>query len=205
MQSSFEKLIQGYKQFREKYTAGGTPLMKILSEQGQHPEVMIIACSDSRVDPAVILQCDPGELFTVRNVANLVPPFEANDSHHGTSAALEYGINFLKVKHLILLGHSQCGGIDAALKLDDFVETDFLSQWVALVDKQDKTFCCTDKLAKHSLMQSYQNCLTFPWIKQRIEAKQLSIHRWFFNVHAGEITCYCTEKEAYMSLSDIEV
>src|SRR5438105_3891479 len=115
MKNSFEKILQGYQLFRKKYAVGDNSVMQYLSHYGQQPQVMVVACCDSRVDPAVIFQCDPGDLFVVRNVANIVPPYEKDKMHHGTSAALEFGICFLKIKHLVLLGHSQCGGIQVLL------------------------------------------------------------------------------------------
>jgi carbonic anhydrase len=115
MKESLDKLLGGYKAFQDKYAAGDNSLMTQLAREGQNPEVMVVACSDSRVDPALILQCNPGDLFTVRNVANIVLPFADDGAHHGVSAALEFGLCYLKVKHLIILGHSQCGGINALL------------------------------------------------------------------------------------------
>src|SRR5579864_1704780 len=125
MEKSFTKILQGYQLFRKKYALGDKSVMHSLSHYGQEPQIMVVACCDSRVDPAVILQCDPGDLFVVRNVANIVPPYEKDEAHHGTSAALEFGICFLQVKHLILLGHSQCGGIQALLESDNSNKNDF--------------------------------------------------------------------------------
>src|SRR5271168_1065373 len=107
--------------------------MQYLSHHGQQPQVMMVACCDSRVDPALILQCDPGDLFVVRNVANIVPPYEKDTVHHGTSAALEFGVCFLDVKHLILFGHSQCGGIDALINSDNVGKNDFITDWVNII------------------------------------------------------------------------
>src|SRR4029078_63814 len=115
MEQSLKKMLLGYQEFRKKYALGDQSIMNYLSSHGQNPQVMVVACCDSRVDPALILQCDPGDLFVVRNVANIVPPYVTDEYHHGTSAALEFGIRFLEVKHLILLGHSQCGGIQSLL------------------------------------------------------------------------------------------
>src|SRR6185437_8403185 len=100
MQSSLNKIIQGYKKFREKYGASDNTIMQHLASDGQQPKIMVVSCCDSRVDPALLLQCDPGDLFVVRNVANIVPPFEKDEAHHGTSAALEFGVRGLHVKHL---------------------------------------------------------------------------------------------------------
>src|SRR3989344_7133796 len=180
MQSSFRKLTDGYQTFRDKYAHEEQSLMKSLAQKGQQPEVMVVACCDSRVDPALLLQCEPGDLFVVRNVANIVPPFETDESHHGTSAALEFGICYLHVKHLIIFGHSQCGGIHALMNEAQLKQNDFISNWVSLIDLQDKSRD-EEIIAKKALTHSYENCLTFPWIKERVDKKQLQIHRWFFN------------------------
>ena len=124
---NFSKMLEGYQTFREKYVHGDTSVMQQLSYYGQRPEAMVVACCDSRVDPAVILQCDPGDLFVVRNVANIVPPYEKDEMHHGTSAALEFGVCYLNVNHLILLGHSQCGGVQALLDETQVGINDFIS------------------------------------------------------------------------------
>src|SRR5471030_3322107 len=127
MDRSFIKVLQGYQQFRKKYALGDESVMNSLSYHGQQPKIMIVSCCDSRVDPALILQCDPGDLFVVRNVANIIPPYEHDKGHHGTSAALEFGIRILKVKQLIVLGHSQCGGVQALLDGADSKKNDFIS------------------------------------------------------------------------------
>jgi carbonic anhydrase len=171
--------------------------METLSLQGQKPEIMVVACCDSRVDPALILQCDPGDLFVVRNVANIVPPYENDNSHHGTSAALEFATCFLKVKHIILLGHSQCGGIAARLE-NDSSKNDFITNWVSIIKTTDMDI---DTCAKSALHQSYKNCLGFPWIYERMEQKTLMIHRWFFDIKAGEIFEYLEHKGIYQPLA----
>ena len=166
MEKSLNKILKGYESFRDKYAHGDTSVMQYLSKYGQKPEMMIIACCDSRVDPALILQCDPGDLFIVRNVANIVPPYEKDEMHHGTSAALEFGVSFLKVKHLVLLGHSQCGGIKALLSTCESSQNDFITNWVSLIKTEDSSTLDADEYAKLALKKSYQNCMTFPWIKE---------------------------------------
>jgi carbonic anhydrase len=200
MKNNFDNLMKGYQNFRQKYAAGDSSIMKQLSVEGQSPQIMVIACSDSRVDPSIILQCDPGDLFVVRNVANLVPPYESDHRHHGTSAALEYGICYLKVKHLVILGHSQCGGIDAHLHPDTLHQNDFISDWLTGVDKP-ADIKDTDSLAKNSIVQSYQNCLSFPWIKSRIDNNELDLHLWFLNIEAGELSAYDHQATQYAPLS----
>lgn len=199
MNSSLKKILSGYFDFRRAYATGNQSIMRQLATQGQQPEIMVIACCDSRVDPSLILQCDPGDLFVVRNVANIVPPYECDEKHHGTSAALEFGICYLNVKHLIIFGHSQCGGIQALINADNLKQNDFISNWVSLIDlhtaEKDQ-----NTTAKNALTLSYENCFTFPWIQKRVQEKKLQIHRWFFDIQSGEIFVYDTEEKNYRRL-----
>ncbi len=200
MEKSFNKIMHGYQQFRKKYAQGDQSIMEYLSDYGQQPQVMVIACCDSRVDPALILQCDPGDLFVVRNVANIVPPFEQDDMHHGTSAALEFGIRFLKVKHLVLLGHSQCGGIQTLLEGKHSIKNDFISNWVSIVDEQADNKMNADDYAKLAVKKSYENCLTFPWIEEKLQQNELAIHQWYFDIKTGRIFAYSENKNEYVEL-----
>jgi carbonic anhydrase len=196
-----KKLLAGYSNFRKQYATGNESVMRYLSIKGQKPEIMVVACCDSRVDPSVILQCDPGDLFVVRNIANIVPPYECDDKHHGTSAALEFGVCYLHVRHLIIFGHSQCGGIDALINGQNLKQNDFISNWVSLVDRHTVAEDI-NTVAKKALSYSYENCLTFPWIKERVEKKELVIHRWFFDIHMGEIFVYDDAEKTYKKLSE---
>lgn len=206
MESSFKKLIEGYQDFRKKYVLGDTSIMRSLSYYGQQPQIMVVACCDSRVDPALILQCEPGDLFVVRNVANIIPPYEKDEAHHGTSAALEFGITILKVKNLILLGHSQCGGIQNLLDNNENCQHhDFISNWMSLVKTKEIKTKDSDEYAKLALKQSYQNCLTFPWLKEKVEEKELSIHLWYFDIKSGKIFTYSTQSQLYQPLDSNEV
>lgn len=200
MEKSFIKVLEGYKSFREKYALGDNSIMQCLSNYGQQPQIMIVSCCDSRVDPALILQCDPGDLFVVRNVANIVPPYEKDELHHGTSAALEFGIQYLQVKHLILLGHSQCGGIQALLEHNEN-QSDFIKSWVSIVRTPDFNPQDLDNCAKLALNQSYKNCLTFPWIKDKIIKKKLIIHLWYFDIKTGKIFTYNYKQKTYQPLA----
>lgn len=196
MENGFKKMVEGYQTFRKKYALGDTSIMQSLSHHGQQPKVMVVSCCDSRVDPALILQCDPGDLFVVRNVANIIPPYEKDEAHHGTSAALEFAICNLNIKHLILLGHSQCGGIQALLNNNHLDQNDFVSNWVSLIKTQPATQDADD-YARSALHQSHHNCLTFPWIKEKIQQKKLMIHLWFFDIKTGQIFTYSNEKNQY--------
>lgn len=199
MEKSFNKILQGYKSFRNKYAHGDQSVMQYLSYYGQNPKVMVVACCDSRVDPALILQCDPGDLFVVRNVANIVPPYEKDEMHHGTSAALEFGVRNLEVQHLILLGHSQCGGIQALL--NNNTENDFIARWVSLIKTQHCDRHDSDECAKFALKQSYQNCLTFPWLAEKVAQGDLVIYLWFFDIKTGQIFMYSENKDEYQPLA----
>lgn len=200
MEKNLTKILQGYQTFRKKYALGDESVMQNLAHNGQEPKTMVLACCDSRVDPALILQCDPGDLFVVRNVANIVPPYEKDTAHHGTSAALEFGIRFLKIQHLILLGHSQCGGILSLINADTVVDNDFITSWVSLVKSQDPTLQDADDYAKMALNHSHQNCLSFPWIQEAVRRGELQIHLWFFNIKKGQIFTYSEEQKKYLPL-----
>lgn len=199
MDDNFSKILQGYQGFRKKYALGDSSVMQYLSHYGQQPQIMVVACCDSRVDPALILQCDPGDLFVVRNVANIVPPFEKDEAHHGTSAALEFGVCFLNVRHLILLGHSQCGGVQALLS-GDSTQNDFINNWVSLIKTRYCNHQDVDDYAKSALSLSHQNCLTFPWINEKKKQKKLIIHQWFFDIKMGQIFTYSEAREEYLPL-----
>jgi len=204
MERSFRKALKGYQRFREKYAHGDSSVMQMLSVHGQQPKIMVVACCDSRVDPALILQCDPGDLFVVRNVANIIPPYEKDKKHHGTSAALEFGIRFLKVKHLIVLGHSQCGGIQALLQGASTGRNDFITSWVFLIKPDDQQRHTADGYAKLALKKSYEHCMTFPWIELALNAQELAIHLWFFDIKTGKIFTYEEHSNTYRSLKVIE-
>jgi carbonic anhydrase len=199
MAKTLEKLKAGYNAFREQYAHGSNSFMDLLSKKGQNPKVMIVACSDSRVDPALLLQCDPGDLFIVRNVANIIPPYEKDNRCHGTSAALEFGICHLKIDHLIIMGHSQCGGIET-LTNQESLGSDFIENWVASVSEAAKAGSI-DACAQAALHQSYQHALSFPWVKERLDASKLQIHRWFFDIKTGNICCYEDKSRCFVPLN----
>lgn len=201
MHDILKKLLNGYDKFRKKYMHHNN-LFRDLHRDGQNPKIMVISCCDSRVDPALILQCDPGDLFVVRNIANIVPPYENDTMHHGTSAALEFGINILQVKHLIIFGHSQCGGIKAWLESKNgqcCCNMPFVKNWVSIIDIPDYEKYSADECAKMAMINSYKNCMTFPWIKDKIEDGSLTVHMWFFDIKTGEISACNQEIDAEFS------
>lgn len=211
--SAITSLIEGYKKFKKEHFENST-LYDNLVEHGQQPKVLFIACSDSRVDPAIITGCQPGDIFTVRNVANIVPPCRQDDRHHGTSAALEFGVCGLNVSDIVILGHSHCGGIQALMQQPENDTTDsFIGTWMEIATpakkrtlaRQDNDLSTkqqADVCAQESILLSLENLLTFPWIKERVEAKQLALHGWFFNLNSGSIESYNAAQQTFIALDD---
>ncbi|MBL0942165.1 MAG: carbonic anhydrase [Alphaproteobacteria bacterium] len=202
MKKAITNLIEGYQKFCGHYFDRKNSTFANLVLQGQRPKVLVIACSDSRVDPALMMNCQPGDLFVIRNVANLVPPYEDDQAYHGTSAALEFGVCVLKVQHVILLGHTQCGGIQ--LLLEHLHRKDksrsFLTKWMELAkvahdttieSHADNTLAEKIHLCgQHSLVNSLKNLRTFPWIEESIKQGELSLHAWNFNMSNGTLEEY---------------
>lgn len=148
-------LIEGYKKFYKKYFASDNELYNELAKTGQSPKTLIIACSDSRVDPSIVMNAKPGDIFVIRNVANLVPPCETSESGiHGVSAALEFAVQILQVNHIVVLGHSSCAGIAALLGSADIDKTDFIGKWMSIAKPArektltEKKYSC-DKTMHH--------------------------------------------------------
>ena len=211
MAQEIKKLIAGNKEFRKKYFDSQSTLFDELALHGQKPKTMIISCSDSRVDPTIILQCQPGDLFVIRNVANLVPPCEGTDTFHGISAALEFGNCFLEVEHIIIFGHTQCGGIQALLESADAVfdkkQHGFIAKWMELarpaynkVNQEHAQASLEDKITlceQYALVNSLKNLQSFPWIQQRVHQGQLTLHAWYFELKKGHIHAYDQEKKAW--------
>jgi carbonic anhydrase len=176
-----EKLIEGYRIYRKQRWPELRGLHKQLAERGQSPKTLVIACADSRVDPATIFNASPGELFVVRNVANLAPPFEEGPGFHGVSAAIEFAVLQLKVETILVLGHAQCGGVAAALEDRRRDPNSFLDAWIGLLDRAKGRVTaagsddpCSD-LEHESIRVTLENLLTFPFIKGAIEGRGLKL------------------------------
>lgn len=189
------ELLKGHQLFHNKYFRVNPDLYKKLSTEGQSPSVLVISCSDSRVDPSIVLNTDPGDLFVIRNVANIVPPYENEEiACHGTSAAIEYAVNHLKIKDLIIFGHSQCGGIKTLIEDEENNHT-FIDNWIYIVQEaKEKALAqnlsheeCCRCCEKEAIKISIKNLLTFPFIKERIEKNLLQLHGWYFNLESGHI------------------
>ena len=182
-----------------------------LVEQGQTPKLLIVGCCDSRVDPALIFDCAPGDLFVIRNVANLVPPAEGRAGHHGTTAALEYGVRNLGVEHIIVLGHAHCGGIQTLMQTGGITNPDsFIDDWMKLAeearisvmtDHADATGEQRQRVCEQrAILVSLQNLQTFSWIAQRVEQGTLTLHGWYFDIQQGQLLGYDTTTRAFIRL-----
>ena len=201
---AIERLIAGFRNFRELYYDGQPEFYRSLVEKGQSPDVMVIACSDSRVNPSIIAKAEPGELFIVRNVANLVPPYEPDSSYHGTSAAIEFAVRDLGVGYIIVLGHSYCGGIRCLCEGNERSNRrEFIDGWMSIVDHAINLELKGEKLHRHvekeAVKISMNNLLSFPWIKDRVVSGGLKIHGWWFDLEAGDLLSY-SEKTEWGSL-----
>jgi carbonic anhydrase len=193
-------LIEGFQRFRERHFAEDSVQFQNLVQFGQTPKALVVACCDSRVDPALVLDCAPGDLFVVRNVANLVPPAENQGHYHGTSAALEFGVKDLAVRHIIVLGHAQCGGIHALLEGSVDKEESFIAEWMGIADaareQVEREHANASSEVRHraceqqAILVSLDNLRTFSWVRERVEQGKLALHGWYFDIERGELLGY---------------
>jgi carbonic anhydrase len=195
----FTDLIEGYHRFRTTEWRTERERWNELAE-GQSPKVMVIACSDSRVEPAIILDARPGEMFVVRNIAALAPPFETTPGHHGVSAALEFAVTQLEVEEIVVMGHGSCGGCAAALTRQfEHAQTGsgrFIGNWVKMLNEardavtkehpalDDKAFL---EMELRAVQVSMKNLRTFPWIAERETAAKLALHGCHFSINDGKL------------------
>lgn len=213
MPQEIDFLIKGYQIFREHYFSQDHLLYDQLVRYGQNPKVLIIACSDSRVDPAIVTNAQPGDLFVIRNVANLVPPYEEDNAHyHGTSAALEFGVCGLGIRHVVICGHSQCGGIRALLENsyqntpeNSFIQKwmqlakpayDFISQKHAKAPLEEQVEICSQQ----SLIHSLDHLKSFPWVREKIQENKLFLHAWYFDLSEGVIQTFDENRQKFVEL-----
>ncbi len=188
-----ERLLAGYRRFRATEWPERRKVFETLAREGQSPRAMVIGCSDSRVDPAMIFGAGPGELFILRNVAALVPPFQPDAHFHATSAALEFGVRVLQVPDLIVMGHGMCGGVRALLDGPPPEASDFVGPWMRIAEKArrrvlecrpaDPQTECEREVVKESLA----NLLTFPWIAGRVADGRLRLHGATFDIRFGKL------------------
>lgn len=190
-------LLEGYKAFATQRLPTEQNRFRELSVKGQSPQVMVIGCCDSRVSPEVIFDAGPGELFVVRNIANLVPTYQPDQNAHGVSAALEYAVTVLKVKHIVVLGHAQCGGIRAFVdKIEPLTPGDFIGKWMQMfikpgevVEQRDHETMAqfVERIEKAAVFRSLENLMTFPFVRKAVESGQMQTHGAYFGVAEGSL------------------
>lgn len=211
--AAFQKLVNGFRVFKANYIAGNeSHLFERLVKEGQAPETLVIACSDSRNDPAILTNSAPGDLFSVRNVAALVPPCDQDGGAHGTSSAIEYAVSALKVKHIIVMGHALCGGMRALAESDPDLDTktDFISRWISIAKqaRDNVRHAMPDMpieaqaaaLEQAAILVSMQNLLTFPSIQAAVTAGELDIHGWYFDMPNGKLMAYDADTLKFRSV-----
>ena len=195
---SFADMLDGYRRFRESGWANQLHRWEELKD-GQSPRVMVIACSDSRVDPTQIFDTNPGEIFVVRNVAALVPPFETSPGRHGVSAAVEFAVQILGIEEVVVMGHGLCGGCNAALTQDlhgaPHGQGGFIASWISMLDDarerviavhgDDRSRVALRAMEQEAVKVSIENLRTFPWIREKEEAGKLALRGAFFAISDG--------------------
>jgi carbonic anhydrase len=191
-EAKVDRLLEGYRRFRAKTWPAERDRYETLARAGQNPETLVIACSDSRVGPETVFGARPGELFIVRNVAGLVPPYSPDSGYHGTSAALEYAVRVLKVARIVVLGHAQCGGVRALVEGAPKEARDFVEPWMKIAESvlhkhhahaggADLLERCEAGVVRLTL----DNLVTFPWIGEAAAAGRLGLHGFQFDIHTG--------------------
>lgn len=201
-------LVDGYKSFMANRYAPEEARYKVLADKGQAPNTMIIACCDSRSAPETIFDAGPGEMFVLRNVANLVPTFQPDGGQHGTSAAIEFAVNALNISNIVIMGHGRCGGIKAALAPDTgpLAHGDFIGKWLNMLapvsDQVSKYTLLTNTerqtmLERFSIRNSIANLRTFPYVKSLEDEGKLAVHGAWFDIATGELWVMNTEGDFY--------
>ncbi|KAH6584115.1 hypothetical protein BASA61_007670 [Batrachochytrium salamandrivorans] len=194
-EKQMDKFLSGFKRFRK----------------AQKPKTVLLGCCDSRVDPAIITDCDPGDLFVIRNVANLVAPYQPDAGYHGVAAALEFAVQVLCVENIIVLGHSKCGGISALLR-GVSSELEFIAPWVSIAQKaKDKTLKYfgdrseeeQQRACEHaSILQTIENLVTYPWIHSKLQRGDLNLTGWYFDFESGDLMGYNPDTLDFEALVD---
>jgi carbonic anhydrase len=192
-----QTLLDGYKTFTTQRLPTEQSRYRELSAHGQSPETMVIGCCDSRVSPEVIFDAGPGELFVMRNIANLVPTYQPDANAHGVSAALEFAVNVLRVKHIVVLGHAQCGGIRAFVdKAAPLSPGDFIGKWMAMFIKPGEKVEQRNhesmqefvvRIEKAAVFRSLENLMTFPFVRSAVERGEMQLHGAYFGVAEGTL------------------
>ncbi len=216
---ALERLLKGFADFRLGYYQEHLDLFEKLATEGQSPKILIIGCSDARVDPGILTQTRPGDIFTVRNIAAMVPPavIPPDQTQHGTSAAIEYAVRGLEVEHVVVLGHALCGGIAALVDGVNsvYASYDYVSTWT-VVARNVRDVAVHDlagrpreeivrAVEQAAVVNSVANLMTFPWIAERVAAGTLVLHAWWFNLTEGQLYAFNQEAATFDPVKGIEV
>ena len=207
---NIDQFIEGFQRFQNKYFAGEEPLYSKLN-QGQNPTTLLIGCCDSRVDPALLLDCDPGDIFVVRNVANLVPPCEVTGRQQGVSSAIQFAVEALNVKRIIIMGHEKCGGIRGLMQgYQPTREIDFIGTWMKIMEPvkqrvlKQLAACSVEEQNRAcelgSIIMSLNNLRSFPWVKEREEKGEIALHGWYFDMSQGALLAYSDRSDAFLPM-----
>lgn len=207
-----QDLVDGYENFKgEKFKKYENKFIDLV-KNGQKPKVLFIACSDSRVDPVLITNSDPGDLFVLRNIGNFVPPFSPDNDYHATAAGIEYATHVLKVTDIIICGHSHCGAINSLYQDIDSINLLHVKRWLDLgieakkhVENsisndatQNEKLELTEKV---SVIFQMKNILSYPEVKQRVDSGELSIRGWYYKLETGELEYFCDRDREFLPMS----
>ncbi len=200
-----KRLAAGFLRFQKQWFCDEHNIYEDLQE-GQRPLALVIACSDSRVDPVLLTDSRPGDLFVIRNVANLVPPYSPDKKLHGVSAAMEYGVRHLELKDIIVMGHANCGGVHTLLESTG-EHDEFISIWMQIIKRAKEVVDTHFPHASESerleayeqwgIRVSLENLMTFPWIRDAVEAGEMHLHGWYFDLHGGKLLRYNEENDLF--------
>ncbi len=206
-----EPLADRYRRFKHRHFEPNIERYEELAAYGQSPQVMIVSCCDSRVDPETIFSAMPGELFVMRNVANLIPPYETGGTYHGVSAAIEFAVLNLRIKHLVIMGHSGCGGVKAALdRTARETEGQFITKWMAMLDTARLAVLASHQgaarkemetaLEREGIKTSLKNLRSFPFLAELEEKGRLALHGAYFDIASGTLSALNESTGKYYAL-----
>ena len=203
---TYERLVDGYRDFREKYLSKEHEAYRSWASKGQAPKVLIIGCSDSRVNPSILTHAGLGEVFVVNNVANIVPPYvKGGHRHMSTGSAIQHAVKSLGVEHIIVMGHSGCGGIAALMAKEDAAvskpaDDDYITDWVSILEPAKKAAleACAKSPTEdrhrqcemEGILLSVQNLAGYPWVQKAVRDKTLTLHAWYFHIDTGELLSF---------------
>ncbi len=216
---ALNRLLQGFADFRLGYYREHLDLFQRLASEGQSPKILIIGCADARVDPGILTQTRPGDIFTVRNVAALVPPAQLppDQRHHGTSAAIEFAVRGLEVEHVVVLGHALCGGIAALVDGSGGVlsKFDYLSTWTSIArEVRDEVVQALDGRPREQVLRaveqaavvnSIRNLMGFPWLAERVATGKVVLHAWWFNLTEGQLYAFDPASARFKPVLGVEL